>query len=212
MTSAVLSAPTWCTQIKCKILKLKKNSSIYWESSPIFHLFWIYDNIFSEHVLFCNDARKSILYFLFVALLATNSITRFHSALRLGNHTPETFLLLLWLVSHCFSTRVRQSNFTVIRRVIKRIYQYVLQDLESNSWITVCCQHGHLSFSRGLCDAAVTLEVAGLRWEVLNEVTLCAHLTTHTRWLHKENVILALSTAQPQHQVVSSHLPWRGTM
>lgn len=130
----------------------------------------------------------------------TITITRFHSALRLGNHTPETFLLLLWLVSHCFSTRVRQSNFTVIRRVIKRIYQYVLQDLESNSWITVCCQHGHLSFSRGLWDAAVTLEVGGLPWEVLNEVTLCAHLTTHTRWLHEETVVLVLSTSQPQHQ------------
>lgn len=130
----------------------------------------------------------------------TSSITRFHSALRRGNHTPETLLPLLWVVSHCFSTRGRQSNFTVIRRVIRRIYQYVLQDLESNSWITVCCQHGHLSFSRGLCDAAVTLEVAGLRWEVLNEVTLCAHLTTHTRWLHKENVTLVLSTSQPQHQ------------
>lgn len=104
--------------------------------------------IFLNIILFCTDASKRTSYFLFVALLVTNSITCFHSPFRLGNHTPETFLLLLWLVSHGFSTRVRQSNFTVISRVIKRIYH-----MYCKTWRVIlkllCCQHGHLSFSLG---------------------------------------------------------------
>lgn len=40
-----------------------------------------------------------------------NSITRFHSPFRPGNHTPETFLLLLWLCVSLFLYKGETKQF-----------------------------------------------------------------------------------------------------